>query len=113
MYDFFEKILNLFKFTGYSILAIWLFLYIKMDSLTDGKDANEYILDFYNFLDKNILEFTFAVAILEVINALINIFLKPLFSEDAKHMLKHDLKIANLENKIEQLENAIRTKQDK
>lgn len=114
MYDIFEKLLDLFKFTGYSILALWLFLYMKMNNLTDGKIANEYVQDFYTFLDKNILEFTFAVAILEVINTLMNLFLKPFFSDNgSKHKLKQDLKIIDLEYKIQQLENALRTRQDK
>ncbi|WP_025115344.1 hypothetical protein [Lysinibacillus fusiformis] len=110
MYDFFEKLLDLCRFTGYSILAIWLFSYIKMNSLTEGKNINEHIQGFYDFLDKNILEFTLAVAILEVISALNNVFIKPFFTESS---LKQDLKIIELEYKIERLENALRSRQDK
>ncbi|MEK3955363.1 hypothetical protein [Psychrobacillus sp. FSL K6-1464] len=110
MYNIFEGLLELVKFTGYSILALWLFLYIKMNGLTEGKDINEYVQNFYNMLDNNILEFTFAVAILEVFNALKNVFIKPFFTESS---LKQDLKIQQLEYKIEQLENALYFRQDK
>lgn len=109
MYDIYEKFLDLLKFTGYSILAIWLFSYIKMNSLTEGKEVNEHIQSFYIFLDNNILEFTFAVAVLEIISALSNIFLKPIFTESS---FKQDLKIGHLEYKIEQLENALRYRRD-
>lgn len=110
MYDIFEKLLDMCKFTGYSILAIWLFSYIKMNNLTEGKDVNEHIQGFYTFLDKNILEFTLAVAILEIISALNNLFIKPIFSENS---FKQDFKMIELEYKIDQLENILRSRQDK
>lgn len=58
---------NTFKLFLYTMVAMWLFLYLKTLDVTEVDTANSFLLNFSSALNNNILIITATIAILEVI----------------------------------------------